>query len=112
MFDQVKVNQNSIINLLKISEKENSDILSRKPGTDFFAMIMEKTDFNNKFDQVQEPKKNNENTEPVKNTQDIKITENSSITDKKDNDGNISANDKINFKETNINERNIQRTKK
>jgi len=104
MFDQVKVNQNSIINLLKISEKENSDILSRKPGTDFFAMIMEKTDFNNKFDQVQEPKKNNENTEPVKNTQDIKIAENSSITDKKDHDGNMSANDKINFKETNINE--------
>lgn len=48
MFDNLKVNQNSILNLLKVPERENSDIMSLKSGKDFFAMVMEKTGYEEK----------------------------------------------------------------
>ncbi len=48
MLDHVKVNQNSIINLLKSPDKESSDFTSKKPGTDFFAMVLEKSNFDDK----------------------------------------------------------------
>lgn len=76
MFDHVKVNQNSIINLLKNPERENSDILSRKPENDFYSMVMENKAYNEnksiteyKAEQISEPPKSSEKIEPVKNEQ-------------------------------------------
>ncbi len=48
MFDYVKVNQNSLMNLVKIPDRENSDNMPGKSRNDFFAMIMEKTGFEDK----------------------------------------------------------------
>ncbi len=48
MFDHVKVNQNSLMNLVKFSDRENPAIMPEKSGNDFFAMIMEKTGFEEK----------------------------------------------------------------
>jgi len=48
MLDHVKVNQNSIMNILKVPEKDTSDFTSKKPGTDFFAMVLEKSNFDDK----------------------------------------------------------------
>lgn len=61
MFDQVKVNQNSVLNLVKIPEKNNFDILSEKPENNFFAMVMEKKGFEenkNRADQFADTRDN------------------------------------------------------
>jgi flagellar hook-length control protein FliK len=86
MFDHVKVNQSSIINLLKNPERENSDILSRKPGNDFYSMVMENKAFNDyksiteyKPEQISEPQKYYEKIEPVKNEQFNTLSESSRV---------------------------------
>lgn len=86
MFDHVKVNQNSIINLLKNPERENSEILSRKPGNDFYSMVMENKAYSDKKsiteykpEQIPEPQKYHEKIEPAKNEQINTLSESSRV---------------------------------
>lgn len=76
MFDQVKVNQNSMVNLLKLPERDNSDMLFKKSGGDFFSMVMEKTVIDDRQSliddrklQASETQRNNEKAETSKSGQ-------------------------------------------
>ncbi len=107
MFEQVNANQNNIINLLKVPEKGNSDIQSKSSGTDFFAMVMEKTGYDDKarqseskLNQVAEPQKNSEKSEPVKNDQNITSADNSRVSVKRDREENTSDKEKNVSKES------------
>ena len=90
MFDQLKVNQNSIINLLKVPDKENSDILSIKPVNDFLSMVMEKTDYDergiadyNRSGQIQEQQRPYEQAKPEHNNVTQENTRTSGQSDNK-----------------------------
>ncbi|HNX24502.1 MAG TPA: flagellar hook-length control protein FliK [Spirochaetota bacterium] len=99
MFDPVKVNQNSIINLLKNPERETSDLQSKNPGNDFFSMVMEKRgydDINNRVDnkpyQVAEPQKNVEKNEPVKTEQLNTVSKNPVAAGRNERESNLEGN--------------------
>jgi len=101
MFDQVKVNQNNIINLIKIPERENVDILPKKTGNDFFAMIMEKSGFDNsiiktdnKLNQIDKPEHTNEKNVSPKLDQNIASSDNSRIAGRIERDDNLSSKEK------------------
>jgi len=101
MFDQVKVNQNSILNLLKVPERESYDNITKSAGTDFFSMIMEKTGFedikirdDNKFSRISEPRNDNEKSESAKTVQNEIQTDNSRVNSRRDREGNNPAEDK------------------
>jgi flagellar hook-length control protein FliK len=111
MFDQVKVNQNSIINLLKTPERENSDILSKNSNNDFFSMVMEKTGYegdkskaDNKIDTTAMPQNNSEKIEPLKTDYNYTINDNSRRTGITDREDSSSAKEKIVSKEIKHNE--------
>ncbi len=44
MFDQLKVNQNSLVNLLRPADRDNTDAQSGRGTMDFMSMVLEKTD--------------------------------------------------------------------
>ena len=103
MFDPVKVNQNSIINLLKNPERENSDILSKKPINNFYSMIMDNNSYNdnrsivdNRTDRVAETQKNVEKNEPVKNEQFNTASESSRADVRNERESNLTVNEKNN----------------
>lgn len=100
MFDHVKVNQNSLMNLVKVPERVNSDILSRKPGNDFFAMVMEKSGFEdkkipveNKADKYSETRENNINKDSSRTEQKNNISESEVI--KGRDDRSVSSTDRV-----------------
>ncbi len=108
MFNQVNANQNNIINLLKIpekiSERDNSDLLSRKPGNDFFSMVMDKTNYDeksrqseSKLNQVAEPQKTVEKSETGQPNQNVNTSESSRISGKRDREENETADEEKNI---------------
>ncbi len=75
MLDQVKVNQNGILNLLKTPERGGADFITKNAGVDFLSMVMEKTGTadikpaeDNRNSRVSEQRKNGERPEAFTNT--------------------------------------------
>jgi len=110
MFDQIKVNQNSIINLLKTPERENTDNFSKNAGKDFFSMVIEKSGYDekktNKYDEsvksegTSKKTEKNENSEPVKIDQYSEVKDSTRSTDKRDRDESLSDEKKIDNEES------------
>ena len=106
MFDQVKVNQNSLINLLKAPERDNYDIMSKKSGNDFFAMVLEKTGYDEKkprvetkSEQTTDIQKKDDKNEPIKTEQKNIQEDNSRVNSVRDREQTSPAEEKTNPKE-------------
>jgi len=116
MFDQVKLNQNSIINLLKVPEKENTSITTAKSGNDFFSMVMEKTGLDekrniteNKPVQNSEPQRKDEKTEQTKSEPYNERAENIRNSEKSNQERNVSETEKNNHAKPVGNENNHEK---
>jgi len=101
MFDQIKVNQNSIMNLLTIPDRENADIPAKKPGSDFLSMVMGKTGFEdiktgdeNKLHQIEPLMTNNSSSEPISAGQHNSTSDNSRISGRRDREEKFSNEEK------------------
>lgn len=73
MFDQLKVNQNNIISLLKTPDRENSEIQQKKSANEFFSLVMGQAGFNdiiksdnNQLNQIAERRNDYQKFETVK----------------------------------------------
>lgn len=105
MFDQVKVNQNSLMNLTKLPDRENHDNSPGSSGKEFFSMIMNTLEFGERGNKIDsndqrfgENRKTGE-TEQLSSEQQISSKINSSIPEMKNPNDNQTHENRNNTKE-------------